>query len=195
MAERSKSKTVTTRLIDQKKSPEPYRVLNQLVASHRDDLADCKIALFWRTGWLPDPDGNLHHTKTILRGDRERQLANFDLGIEINQDVWNAAPDDGSFRHAMILHALCRVQQKVDGDGEPKENDLGLPVYRSRREDIREFQDVVAMYGSYHERLDAFVAAAKQTQPRIPTGRAAKPKPAATKAKGSGKRGMINTSG
>lgn len=163
MAERSKSKTLTCELVSPKGDHEIYRLLDELINTHRDDLANCRIAIFWRVGWHEDADGNRTFCVARLRNDGERQLAKWDVRIEVNREVWEAADNlsnGGDLKRAMLLHGLCQVAQKFDADGEPKETENGMPVWRRRREDIREFTDVVALYGSYHAKLQHFVNAA-----------------------------------
>ena len=48
----------------------------------------------------------------------------------------------------------------MDTNGEPKQDEQGRTVYRIRRHDIEEFQDVVARHGLYTGKLEEFAAAA-----------------------------------
>lgn len=167
MGERSKSKAVRVKVLDREESRDVYKILDRVVRNHRSDLEGAKIALAFREGWIPDADGNLIHSATRLRGDAERQLADADILVELNAEVWNASTPE--LREAVVLHALCRVMPKHDADGEPKFTETGLPVFRRRKPDVQEFQEVVAAFGSYHQRLAEFVDAARldKSQPLL----------------------------
>jgi len=185
MAERSKSKAVNVHLIDPTgKAREPYVVLARMVSTHRDDLRDTRFVLYWHTKWIPNADGNVPLVKVSFRHDRERLVADYDIAIEINKEAWDAAPLGSNLHEAMILHAISFVQLAHDSDGEEKVDENGLAVFRRATPDVVEFTNVVAVFGSYTDKLRQFSerlaaqakadpAPERQAKPR--RSRAAKP--------------------
>lgn len=153
----SKPKKIAFELIDPKATPtpEPYRLMEEMRAKHHPDIQSARIALAWRKGFKPDPDGRLILGRCIKASDLQRELVDFDFVILLNREVW----DDPGFvrakKLALIDHELCHADRAYDNDG-PRCDSRGRPVWRIRKHDIEEFQCIVDRHGCYKRDLEAF---------------------------------------
>jgi hypothetical protein len=59
----------------------------------------------------------------------------------------------------VIDHELCHAQVSMDSNGEPKTDENGRTVYRTRKHDIEEFKEVVARHGLYKSDVESFAKA------------------------------------
>jgi len=158
---KKKRKRVTVQVLKRKhqgKVTEPYRIMEQLIASEHGDLKGTKIVIAWRIGWRIDANGHLRLGQCRKRGDLDRELDSFDFVILLNKEAWPGMND--SQKVALIDHELCHAQVVVDADGEPKKDDRGRFVCRIRKHDIEEFRDIVDRHGLYTDDLAAIAQAA-----------------------------------
>jgi len=145
-----KRKQVTVKFIHRKteangKITEPYRIMEELIATRRADLKDVKIGIAWRLGWRPDADGRRILGQCRKRGDLDRELDEWDFIIMLNEDAWPTFSDRQKERE--MFHELGHAQLSLDTNGEPKRDDRGRLVCRIRKHDIQDFRDVVEIYG------------------------------------------------
>lgn len=155
-----KRKKVTVQLLKRVNAGqvvEPYKILEEIVAKDRADLADVKLALAWRVGWRPDANNILTLGRCRKRGDLDRELDGFDVVILLNKEAWAALKPKE--KQALIFHELCHAQVVYDSDGEPKRDDLGRQVMRIRKHDIEEFRAVVERFGTWTQDLAAIAQA------------------------------------
>lgn len=82
-----------------------------------------------------------------------------DLVITIDA-TWAAQADDWAFC-ALIEHELCHAGQARDGDGEPRFDVEGKPIFTILAHDVEQFVDVVARYGAAAAGIEDMVAAAR----------------------------------
>jgi len=155
-------KKVLVRLIerDEDHGPEPYRIMDELIAAHHGHLVDAKIALAWRMEWAEDKDGHLTLGQAKKGSDLDRELHDYDFVILLNHEAWNRAGFDEKQRAALVDHELCHCQVAIDDEtGEPREDEYGRIVWRIRKHDIEEFKDVVARHGIWNHALEDFAKA------------------------------------
>lgn len=141
-------KKVTTRLaarLHGGETTEPYRMMEAIVAQHRTDLKEAKIAIAWRKGWRRNADGFLQMGACKKRGDLDRELAAYDFVLLLNEDAWPALSE--AQRERLIFHELEHAQIKLDDNGEQARDERGRLVCRVRKHDFEEFRSVVEKYG------------------------------------------------
>ena len=158
MPRESKPKKVSYRLIpaDSDEGRPMYRLLEELVAAHHEDLTQARIALAWCTSWKPDVDGIVTLGKCRKASDLDRELAAFDFVILLRQSFWQDPLVTDVQRRALLDHELCHGTVKLDQHGEPVEDERGRLVYRLRKHSIEEFTEVIERYGTYKSDLEYF---------------------------------------
>lgn len=143
-----KQKRVTVKLIQRMvggKITEPYKIMEELVKTKRDDLKKLKIGMAWRAGWRADQDGVLTLGQCRKRGDLDRELDDYDLIILLNEDAFPTLKPPEKER--LIYHELTHAQVVMDKDGDPKVNDRDRIVMRIRKHDIQAFKCEIEEYG------------------------------------------------
>lgn len=154
---------MTVKLLEREhagKTTEAYQILDRLVKKHHGQLVDANIAIAWRFGWSKDADGRLKLGQAKKGSDLDRELHQYDFVILLNHEAWNQGGLNQKQKDALVDHELCHCEVSMDTNGEPKQDEQGRTVYRIRRHDIEEFQDVVARHGLYTGKLEEFAAAA-----------------------------------
>ena len=163
-------KQVKIDLIDPDAKPalEPYKLLAEVRKSYHKETLDAKIALAWRKDTKPDTDGHLVLGRCVKASDLQRELAEWDFVILLNQEVWNEPEFDIGRKRALLDHELCHADVSLDDEGEQKVDSKGRKVWRVRKHDIEEFQAVVKRHGCYKKDLEVFAEALmKQKNPSL----------------------------
>ncbi|MCE5277156.1 MAG: putative metallopeptidase [Planctomycetaceae bacterium] len=177
MARKRKPKVVQVELIPREhegKVRQPYQIMEALVDKHHDHLESAKIALAWRKGWKPNPDGHLQLGKAKKSTDLDREMHVFDFVILLNFEVWNKADFTREQMEALIDHELCHCDVSKDKTDEVKMDSLGRPIWRIRKHDVEEFQEVIARHGAWTLNLQSFAQMLDQApQPLLETAGAA----------------------
>lgn len=125
--------------------PEPYAILDRLVASSRRDLADVKIALAWRREWTVDPDGRLTVGKCCKPREASRPFMEYDIVILLNEELWPLlAPLQ---KKELLFHEITHIVVVLDRALQPQLDERSRPVLRIRKHDIEEFAIVRERYG------------------------------------------------
>jgi hypothetical protein len=152
----SKPKQIKFSLIDAEEIPElePYRLMREVRKFHRE-TADAKIALAWRIDTNPDVDGRLVLGRCIKASDLQRELVDWDFVILLNKEVWDDPGFTADKKKALLDHELCHAAVAFDNDG-PKIDSRGRKVWRIRKHDIEEFQDIISRHGCYKRDLERF---------------------------------------
>lgn len=140
-----------------------YRMLRELVEAHHEDLHDARIALAWCTSWKADVDGRITLGKCKKASDLDREFAPFDFVILLQQDFWRMSSVTPEQRRALLDHELCHAAVAHDKYGEPKYDDRGRKVYRTRKHDIEEFGAIVERHGLWKRDLEQFAAALRRS--------------------------------
>jgi hypothetical protein len=164
-------KKVNFELIRRELDPEPYRLMDELRRKYHRDIEEARIALAWRKALKPDIDGHLVLGKCVKASDLQRELAEWDFVILLNQEVWSAPEFDDARRRALLDHELCHAQVSVDESGEERVDERGRKVWRTCKHDVEEFQAVIERHGCYKGELEKFAEAllkAKQAGPQLP---------------------------
>lgn len=172
MAKPKKLKKVAVELIpsgDRSRHP-LYKLLDAILKAHHEHLRKAKIALAWNKAWRADVDGRLVLGKCKKATDLDRELAEHDFVILLNQEAWEQLTEPQ--RLALFDHQLSHCQQVRDEAGRQKEDERGRLVWRIRKHDVEDFRDVIARNGCYTADLADFVRTAveaKQTPlfPRV----------------------------
>ena len=133
-----------------------YALLDELVAEHHADIRHARIGLAWAKAWKADKDGRLTLGKCKKASDLDRELAEYDFIILLNQNFWTSALTEDKQRAALLDHELCHAAVCVDKYGDPIEDERGRKVYRIRKHDIEEFAQIVERYGCYKRDLERF---------------------------------------
>lgn len=164
MGKPPKPRAVNYELIAEKidgKTSEPYRILAEMMQYH-DEIQHAKIALAWRKKLKADKDGHLLLGKCLKVSDREKAvhvLSRFDFIIILNREVWMDLKFTSEKKCALMDHELCHAAPVLGKDLEPKYDEHGRTIYRSRKHDIEEFRCIVERHGCYKRDLEEFAQA------------------------------------
>jgi len=160
--------TPAVRMIDGKPT-DPYRILQELIDEHRDDLKEAKIEILWRSGWRSDADGFTQMLAVKKAGDVDRALSvKADFAVLLNKENFPRLND--RLKTVFMHHALCHMKPMMDSDGEQKQDDKGRKMWRIvKRHDIEQFSEIVKLYGNDCLQLDeeAKAAIADTTRPLL----------------------------
>ena len=150
-------KKINFELIEDLES-EPYKILADMRLYH-EDTAGASIAMAWRKRLKMDNDGLLVLGKCIKVSDLYREFAAFDFIILLNKEVWEDPEFTEDRKRALVDHELTHCAEALDADGEPKYDERGRRVYRSRKHDLEEFREIVQRHGCYKRDLELFAEA------------------------------------
>ena len=156
---------------------EPYKILEDLIDEHRNDLEEAEIVILWRSGWRADADGFVQMVNVKKAGDVDRALSvKADYAIMLNKENFPRLPT--RLKRVYLHHALCHMKPVYDSDGEQKQDDKGRKLWRIvKRHDIEQFGEIVKLYGNdcLHLDEDAKAANADASRPLL------KPEPTSEK--------------
>lgn len=145
-----KVKKVSYELVEQE-SPAGKRIyplVARLVEAHHEHLANARIAIAWCTSWNPDVDGRVTLGKCKRASDLDRELMPLDFVILLARWFYESGDVTDAQREALLDHELCHAEVVMDRD-EPKLDERGRIVYRTRKHDIEEFAEIVLRHGTY----------------------------------------------
>ena len=151
----AKPKVINFELIDRLVFSEPYSILDKMRRFH-GELAEARIAIAWRKALSPDKDGHLILGKCVKVSDLHRELADWDFIILLNQEVWCDEEFTDEKKSALMDHELCHAARSFDSDGNEQRDERGRAVWRTRKHDIEEFQEIVKRHGCYKKDLERF---------------------------------------
>jgi len=155
-----KAKPVNYEAIDRDKDSEPYELLAEAIQEHPDLIA-AEIGLAWRKNWTANADGQIILGKCIKASDLQREFQDHDFVIVLNCDAFTESNFTRAMRLAVIDHELCHAAVALNKKGNPKYNNLGRPVYRIRKHDIEEFEEIIERHGCFKQDLQQFAQAMK----------------------------------
>lgn len=137
-----------------------YEMLDDLVEKHHEELdhGKARIALAWALNWKPDADGVQKLGRCKKASDLDRELAEWDFVILLNQAWFEDAAVTEPQRLALLDHELCHADVRLDKNGERVVDERGRTVFRMRKHDIEEFSEVVRRHGIYKRDLEQFAA-------------------------------------
>jgi hypothetical protein len=90
--------------------------------------------------------------------DLQHEMVDLDFVILLNKEVWQSLGFTEEKKLALVDHELCHAARVEDEFGAQKEDERGRLVWRVRKHDIEEFQDVVKRHGCYKRDLEQFAA-------------------------------------
>lgn len=165
-------KKVTVHVIDRYTETKLYNKLDAIVREWHPWLSDANIVLAWNASWKADVDGNLVLGKLKKASDLERELFQtikedgeatlLDAVIMLNEEAWQSLNDVQ--RTAVLDHCLSQLAVATDENDDPKHDECGRLVYRTRKPDVQEFSDVVQRHGPYLTQIANLVKAANETK-------------------------------
>lgn len=164
----SKPKKVSIELIDRDSDEgrDIYLRAQALVDEHHDHLRAAHIALAWKLGWKPNPDGRLKLGECRRASELDVKLHGFDFVILLNRESWieDLSPEQ---QDALLDHELSHAVPQIDEDGDQKVDAEGRLLWRIRGHDLEEFHDVVARHGFYKGDVETFarVCAQRRQEP------------------------------
>ena len=123
-----------------------YELVDELVASHHPDLAECSVLCVWRYNCKPDADGCLFEASTRKANAVERQAEDgYDVVITVNFSLWEELEDRA--RKYILDGCLARVAVRKDKSGEDCVDEDGRIQYRIRKFEFGGFFDVLRRHG------------------------------------------------
>jgi Putative phage metallopeptidase len=145
--------------------PTEYKLLDKLVSEHHSELRDARIALAWCTSWRADVDGRITLGQCKRASDLDRELKPYDFVVLLQKDFWINVTVSNEQRVALVDHELCHATIKLDPyNHEPIEDERGRKVYRIRKHDLEEFNEIVERHGLYKRDLESFAQALNRAQ-------------------------------
>lgn len=149
-------KKIAFELIESEPETEPYRIMREVRKDFHPDIDDARIALAWRKGYKPDPEGHIILGQCIRSSDLQREFVDLDFIILLNKEIWEDLQFTVEMKTALVDHELMHAARSYDSEGEPKIDTKGRPVWRIRNHDISEFIDVVRRHGTWKRDLQMF---------------------------------------
>ena len=156
MGKGAKAKRINFEMIPSGKQSEPHKVFREALEFH-DDLSGVRIGLAWRKAWKPDKDGHLVLGQCVKVTDLQHEMVDLDFVILLNKEIWMSPDFTDDKKLALMDHELCHAAPAWDEtNDQQKLDEKGRPVWRLRKHDIEEFQDVVERHGCYKRDLERF---------------------------------------
>lgn len=140
------------------KMKEPWELLEEALEFH-PELHDCRIALAWRKALKPDIDGHLVLGKCVKVSELNQEFSGYDFIVVLNREIWDDPLFTRAKKLALLDHELCHAMPAEDQEGEQKADERGRLLWRTRKHDIEEFQDVITRHGCYKRDLEQFAEA------------------------------------
>lgn len=141
-----------------------HALVRELVDAHHEELREARIAIAWANAWKPDQDGYIVCARISRASDLDRELAPYDLVLQINRE-WYYRPSTTAFlQRVKIDAALQSVTVRHDGNGDPAHDERWRPLYRGVKPDVQEYKVIIERYGIYSgdvERLEMAMQRAK----------------------------------
>ena len=131
-----------------------YELLERALEWH--ELEACRIALAWRLRTRPDKDGRLVIGKCVKISDLQKEFANYDFVITLNQENWMVFSEEQ--RLALLDHELEHMAAALDKTGLQRRDERGRLVWRYAVHEIEEFRAVIRRHGLYKKDLEEFAA-------------------------------------
>lgn len=141
-----------------------YALVSKLVDAHHEDLRDARIAIAWATAWRMDQDGFIVTVKITRASDLDREIAPYDLVMQINRDWYYRPSTTAHLQRVQLDKALQSVARRHDSNGEPAHDERLRPIYRSVKPDVQEYKVIIERYGIFSsdiERLELAMQRAK----------------------------------
>lgn len=145
-----------------------YKMLDDLLIAHHEELLNARIALLWRTNWKPDADGRLTLGQCVKASDLHRELAPYDFAILLSRPFFEDPLVSDTQRLALIDHELTHAAPMVDESGEPVYDARGRQMWRLRKHDLEEFSCIAERYGIWKRDVEVFAAALDRARHRDP---------------------------
>jgi len=143
--------------------PEAYQILQEVRQSYHGETRAARVALAWRLRQKEDKDGHMVLGRCIKVSDLHKEFADYDFIITLNQEVWDDIRFTREKKLALIDHEMCHAAASFDEEsGEHKRDERNRLLFRVRKHDIEEFQDVVSRHGCYKRDLENFAKALLQ---------------------------------
>ena len=149
-------KNINFELIECEPETEPYRIMREIRKDFHPDIEEANVALAWRKGYKPDPEGHIILGQCVKASDLQREFVDLDFIILLNKEIWNDLQFTQEMKKALVDHELMHATRAYDAEGEPKIDVRGRPVWRMRAHDLGEFIDIVRRHGTWKRDLQLF---------------------------------------
>lgn len=144
-----------------------HALKDELIDVHHGELRDARIAIAWCTSWKPDVDGHVTLGKCVKASELHRELAPYDFVILLSRSFWEDDLVRDEHRRALFDHELCHARIKRDPKTRLPERDArGRLVYRTRKHDLEEFEEIGERYGCWKRDIERFGAAIERNRAR-----------------------------
>lgn len=128
--------------------PEPYKLLKEVRDAHHGDTRAARIALAWKLNTKADKDGHIVLGKCIKVSDLYREYADYDFIVTLNKEFWEDLAVTKEQKIALVDHEMCHAAPDYnDETGEHKVDERGRFLFRIRRHDVEEFNDIIQRHG------------------------------------------------
>lgn len=156
----SKPKPVNWQLIENTTRQDAgiYELVNNLKTQfHGGDreLSDLNFVLMWKHNIRPDQDGYIVIADVSKSSDKMRELRPHDVIIGINKIAWDLL--DENQKKVVIDTQLERVVLCLDKEGNPKEDDKYRRIYRLKRPEVVDSENIVRRHGLTMSQVQDYV--------------------------------------
>lgn len=147
-----------------------YALLREIVGAYHRELLGARIAIAWHLSWQPDVDGRIKLGMCKRVADLEREVADvtaYDFVVILRRDFWQDPHVSDRARRALLDHELCHATVTLDTNGEPVMDERHRTVYRIRRHDLEEFQEIADRYGCWKKDITEFARALDRARHKV----------------------------
>lgn len=162
----AKPKPVTYELIakDSDVGRPIHALVRELIDAHHEELREARIAIAWATAWRTDQDGFVLCARISRPSDLDRELAPYDLVLQINRAWYYRLSTTEFLRRVKLDTALQSVTRRIDRAGEPAHDERLRPLYRGVKPDVQEYKVILERYGIYSSEIERLEVAMRRAK-------------------------------
>ena len=152
----AKPKKITYEFIDkQSEVGRPmYAMVRELVDSYHEGLKEARIAVAWALAWKPDQDGYIVTVKISRASDLHRELAPYELVLQINREWFYRPSTTPHLQRVEIDKVLHSVTCRLDGTGATMHDEHLRALFRGVRPDVQEYKAHLERWGIYSSEIE-----------------------------------------
>jgi len=131
-----------------------YAMVRELVDAHHEGLKEARIAVAWALAWKPDQDGYIVTAKISRASDLDRELAPYDLVLQINREWFYRSSTSPHLQRVEIDKVLHSVTCRLDRTGAPMRDEHLRSLFRGVRPDVQEYKAHLERWGIYSSEIE-----------------------------------------
>lgn len=130
--------------------PEPYVILDELLAEEHADLAELNFQLYWHYGWKADGDkhGYKTYAKTKILSPAHRIKHGYDVDIFLNFSWWQDVLTNFEQKKYVLDDALAGVGVESDENNDQARDEQGKLVLKRVKPFVSIHREVLQRRGA-----------------------------------------------